>query len=75
MKYNVHFSGYYAYNIEVEAKSEEEARDKAEKIFWDVPLEDMTFEPSPEDIWEIEDDVALAREAAFRETMDGPVAP
>lgn len=75
MKYNVHFNGYYAYDIEVEAEDRETAREKAQVLFEDVPLEEYVFECEPESVWEIKQDVALAREVSFRETMDGPVAP
>ena len=75
MKYNVHYSGYYAYNIEVDAENEDEASKKAAEIFDTVPADEFTFESTQEEIWEVKDNISLAREVMFRETMDGPDAP
>lgn len=44
MIYDVHFSGYYGYNVKVVANSREEALEKAEYEY--VPLEEFAFEPS-----------------------------
>ena len=54
-KYNVHFSGYYAYNIEVEAKNEDEAIDKAAMLFEDVDPNEFMYESTQEDVWEIKE--------------------
>ena len=51
--YNVHFSGYYGYDIKVEAESEEEAIDKATELFEEVPASELNFEAAQEDVWEI----------------------
>lgn len=51
-KYTVHFSGYYGYNVDVEANDEFEAEAKAEKIFDNVSANEFDFEPSPTDVWE-----------------------
>ena len=53
-KYNVHFSGYYAYNIEVEAKDEDEASWKAAELFEDVDPNEFVYEPTQEEIWEVD---------------------
>ena len=53
MKYNVHYSGYYAYNIEVEAENEEEASLKAAEIFENVSANEFTFEATQEEVWEV----------------------
>lgn len=56
MKYNVHFMGYYGYDIKVEADSEDEAKEKAEVIFENLPNDEFcnnaTFESNGTDIWE-----------------------
>ena len=53
MKYNVHYSGYYAYNIKVEAENEEEASIKAAEIFENTSASEFTFEATQEDVWEV----------------------
>ena len=51
-KYNVHYSGYYAYDIEVEADDMVDALEKADLIFDDTDPNEFVFEPSPTDMWE-----------------------
>lgn len=53
MKYNVHFMGYYGYDVEVEANSEDEAEDKATAIFEETNANEFFFESNGVDIWEI----------------------
>jgi ribosome maturation factor RimP len=51
-KYSVHFSGYYAYDVDVEAENEEEAQEKAESIIENVEPNDFYFENGQTDVWE-----------------------
>lgn len=51
--YNVHFSGYYGYDIKVEAEDEDEAIDKAAEIFEEVPASEFDFEATQEEVWEV----------------------
>lgn len=52
MRYTVHYSGYYGFDIEVEAKGKEEAEEKADRIFDDVEPEDYIYDPAPTDVIE-----------------------
>lgn len=55
-KYNVHFMGYYSYDIEVEAENKEKAYKKAEEIEadGDIALEDCDYISNGFDILEVE---------------------
>lgn len=58
MKYNVHFMGYYGYDVEVEANSRDEAHTKADEIFCDLSNEEFCngayFEDNGVEIMEVE---------------------
>ena len=41
MKYNVHFMGYYGYDIEVEANNKNEAHEKADALFCNLSNEEF----------------------------------
>ena len=49
MKYNVHFMGYYGYDIKVEANSKDEAHAKADGIFCNLSNEEFCNEAIFED--------------------------
>ena len=52
-KYTVHFSGYYGYDVNVEAENEEDAIAKAEPIFEETDdISGFTFEPESTDVFE-----------------------
>lgn len=53
-KYTVHFSGYYGYNVDVDANNEEEALEKASDIFDEVDPNEFVFECSQPDVMERE---------------------
>ena len=53
-KYNVHFCGYYGYDVEVEAENEEQAEVLADKIFEDADPNEFIFEAARPDIWEVD---------------------
>ena len=50
--YTVHFSGYYGYDVEVEAENEEQAKIVATPIFEDADSEDFIFIPDAIDVME-----------------------
>lgn len=52
-KYTVHFMGYYGYDIEVEAESEEEAIIKATPIFDEADVRNFNFVSNGTDVWEL----------------------
>lgn len=54
-KYNVHFTGFYGYDVEVEAENEEQAERLADAIFDEVDPNEFFFEAEHPDIWEVED--------------------
>ena len=50
-KWNVHYSGYYAYDVEVEANTEDEAIEKADGY---EPIdEEYKYEPDRTEAWEV----------------------
>ena len=51
-KWNVHYMGYYGYDVVVEAENEEEAKRKAEPIFGNTSADKYTFIPDGVDVWE-----------------------
>lgn len=53
-KYTVHFMGFYGYDVEVEAETEDEARELAEPIFEEADVRDFFFESNGTDVWEEE---------------------
>ena len=55
-KYNVHFMGYYSYDMEIEAENKDEAYKKAEEIEaeGDIPLEDYDYISNGFDVLEVE---------------------
>lgn len=55
-KYNVHFMGYYSYDMEIEAENRDEAYKKAEEIEadGDIPLEDYDYVSNGFDVLEVE---------------------
>ena len=53
-KYNVHYMGYYGYDVVVEAENEEEARDIADGY---EPEEcEYYYEAETPDVWEADED-------------------
>ena len=58
MKYNVHFMGYYGYDIKVEADSKDEAMDKADALFCNLSNEEFcngaTFVDNGVEVEEVE---------------------
>ena len=51
-KYEVHFEGFYGYDIEVEAENEEVARNKAEILFDEADANEFMFIPNGVDVME-----------------------
>ena len=52
MKYTVHYSGYYGYDVNVEANDEEEARRLADEIFDNTDANKFLFEAEEVDVTE-----------------------
>ena len=50
-KYTVHFGIRLTYDIEVEARTEEEARSLAETIFESIDYNDMEYASTDMDVW------------------------
>jgi len=53
-KYNVHYTGYYGYDVIVEAESEEKAKEIAE--MYEANEKDYYYEPNGVDVWEADED-------------------
>lgn len=51
-KYTVHFSGYYGYDVDVEAKDKEQAEELAESIFEEVDPSKFYFENGITEVFE-----------------------
>lgn len=54
-KYNVHFMGFYSYDVEVEAENEDEAKALAYNKFDNANPSDFTFENNDADVFSISD--------------------
>lgn len=57
MKWNVHFGARLTCDIEVEADSYDEAIDKANDIYEDMPWSDMNLGDIDSDAWVMKGDV------------------
>ena len=53
MKYNVHFMGYYNYDVVVEAKDKDEAREIAE--LYTPTYNEYDYIPNGSDIWKVDE--------------------
>lgn len=53
MKYNVHFMGYYCYDVVVEAKNKDEAREIAEQ--YTPTYDEYDYQSNGTDIWEADE--------------------
>ena len=51
-KYSVHFSGYYGYDVDVEAKDKEHAEELAQSIFENVNPNKFYFESGTTEVFE-----------------------
>lgn len=52
-EYQVHFEGYYSYDVKVKAEDENEARIHAEDIFEDADANEFMFIPNGEYVEEV----------------------
>ncbi len=52
-KYRVHFSGYWKYDVDIEAENENAASRKAFDIFENTPTDEFWFEDAHKDVWEV----------------------
>lgn len=53
-KYNVHFTGWYCYDVVVEAEDEDEA--EAIAASYEPSESDICYEPGNADVWETGED-------------------